>query len=237
MVIKVLGSSSKGNCYLIDKLLILEAGISLKEVKKELDFDLSSVKGCLITHSHGDHSKYVKDYVASGVDCYMTKETKEKLGIEHHRIKEIESEHLFEIDGFKILPFKTQHDCDGSVGFYINSEYGNILFATDTYYLQYKFENLNHILIEANYSEDILQNNVESGNVSEFVANRIRKSHFELENVKEWLLANDLSRVKSITLIHLSDQNSDSKMFKEEIENLTFIKTEIADTGKLLPLT
>jgi len=56
MKIKVLGSSSRGNCYLLQanngETLIIEAGISLKDIKKGLDFNLKGVVGCLITHEH-----------------------------------------------------------------------------------------------------------------------------------------------------------------------------------------
>jgi phosphoribosyl 1,2-cyclic phosphodiesterase len=47
------------------------------------------------------------------------------------------------------------------------------------------------------------------------------QSHFSLENVKEFLKANDLSRVRQIWLLHLSDGNSDAELFKQEIEKLT----------------
>lgn len=55
MILKCLGSSSKGNCYLLigdSETLIIEAGIKFKEVKKALDFDLSNVVGCCISHEH-----------------------------------------------------------------------------------------------------------------------------------------------------------------------------------------
>ncbi|HEK4983663.1 TPA: MBL fold metallo-hydrolase, partial [Clostridioides difficile] len=60
MKIKVLGSSSRGNCYLLqlkNETLILECGVSYKEILKGLDFNLKSVVGCLVTHEHKDHSK------------------------------------------------------------------------------------------------------------------------------------------------------------------------------------
>ena len=42
-------------------------------------------------------------------------------------------------------------------------------------------------------------------------------SHFSLENVKDFLRANDLSRVQEVWLLHLSDGNSDAERFKKEI--------------------
>ena len=69
MKLVVLGSSSSGNCYVLDagnEALILEAGIRLNEVKKVLGFNIRKVVGCLITHQHGDHAKYIKGMIDMG---------------------------------------------------------------------------------------------------------------------------------------------------------------------------
>lgn len=96
-----------------------------------------------------------------------------------------------------------------------------MLYATDTYYIRYKFSDLTHIMVECNYSMDILRSNVETGLIDKALKNRILKSHFNLEHVKEFLKANDLSKVQEIWLIHLSDSNSDAERFKQEIQELT----------------
>ncbi len=51
--------------------------------------------------------------------------------------------------------------------------------------------------------------------------NRLLKSHFSLENVKEFLKANDLGKVQEIWLLHMSNGNSDSERFKREVQELT----------------
>ena len=46
MKMNILGSSSKGNCYVLQndsEAIIIEAGISLAEVKKALGWDLSLI--------------------------------------------------------------------------------------------------------------------------------------------------------------------------------------------------
>ena len=55
----------------------------------------------------------------------------------------------------------------------------------------------------------------------DFKIKRVIDTHFALEDVKEFLKANDLSKVKEIYLIHLSDGNSDAEQFKREIQELT----------------
>jgi len=83
--ISSLASGSSGNCYRLtdgSTPLLLECGISFKEIKKKLNFRTSEIAACLITHEHGDHAKAVNDLMKAGIDCYMSKGTKEALGIE-----------------------------------------------------------------------------------------------------------------------------------------------------------
>ena len=50
------------------------------------------------------------------------------------------------------------------------------------------------------------------------MAKRLLKSHFELENVKKFILQQDLKQIKEIYLLHLSSGNSDATRFKTEIK-------------------
>jgi len=76
-------------------------------------------------------------------------------------------------------------------------------------------------MIECNYSKKILDENIAAGRVPAAQKNRIIKSHMSLKTVKDMLRANDLSQVKEIHLLHLSDRNSSAKLFKKEIQELT----------------
>lgn len=201
---------------------MIECGIRFPLIREAFNFKLSEVSGCLISHEHFDHSKAVKDIMKAGINCFMSDGTAKALKLSGHRLKIIKSKELFTIGTFKILPFDTQHDCSDPLGFLLQSRDGEkLLFATDTFYLKYKFKGLNYILIECNYSRKFLEENIKSGITPEAIRNRIIKSHFEIENVKDFLRENDLSRVKQIYLIHISNTNGNSKFFKEEIQKLT----------------
>ncbi|MCR6112726.1 MBL fold metallo-hydrolase [Bacillus sp. A301a_S52] len=217
-------SGSAGNLYTLSDgitKIIIEAGISIKAIKKALNYKVHEVSGVLISHSHGDHSKSVKDIVKLGVDCYMSQETCEEIGVNHHRIKTIESLRAFKIGSLNIMPFDAEHDVK-TFGFLIaNKQSDKLLYLTDSYYCKYKFKALSHIAVECNYSLDILNKNIASGRVHKAMKKRLLRSHFSLENVKEFLRANDLSRVQEIHLLHLSDSNSDETRFKKEIQELT----------------
>lgn len=235
MKLKILGSGSKGNCYLLqnkDETLILECGISYKELLLGLGFNLKGVVGCLITHEHKDHSKAINDMLKNGIDIYTSKGTAEAIGVTGHRLRVIKSEKQFTIGGFTILPFEAQHDAAEPLGFLIqHPEMGKLLFITDSYYCQYKFSGVNHILIECNYSSEILAENIEHGYVPWALRNRLIKSHFSLDNVKEFLKTTNIKNTREIVLIHLSDSNSNASEFKEEVEKLTGKPVYIANKG------
>lgn len=223
MEIKVYGSSSAGNSYIIsdvDSSLMLEAGIDLRKMR---DVDWQSVKGCLITHEHGDHSKHAHKLLKqTGVDIYTSKGTAEALDLPSHRTHQLKALKQHVIDDWTILPFDVQHDVKEPLGFFIQTPSGHkILFATDTYYIKYKFPGITHLMLECNYAIDILNDNVKNKRVGVFLKKRVVKSHFELENVKTFIQSNDMSKLQEVWLLHLSNNNSDEKRFKKEIQEIT----------------
>lgn len=223
--VTALASSSKGNCYRVTDghtPLLLEGGINYREIQKGLNFQMSEVAACLVTHEHGDHCKSIKDVLKAGIDCYMSEGTVGAINVQHHRIKKVKAKQQFQIGTWTILPFDVQHDVSEPLGFLLANQVGDkLLFATDTYYIKYKFKGLTHLLVECNYSLEILNENILSGKVPQVMKKRLIRSHFSLENVKEFLKVNDLSKVEEIWLLHLSDSNSNAELFKKEIQQLT----------------
>ena len=135
------------------------------------------------------------------------------------------------------MPFDAKHDAPEPFGFLINhEECGSVLFLTDSYYSPYKFKNLNNIMLEINYDMDILNESFENGSVHPMVRNRIVSSHMNLDTAKGLLQANDLGAVNNILLLHLSDRNSNSRKFKQEIEELTGKTVTVADKGMIIEL-
>ncbi|ANU13488.1 Metallo-beta-lactamase superfamily domain protein in prophage [Planococcus halocryophilus Or1] len=223
--IKTLATGSKGNCYYITDgytPLLLEAGIKFRDIQRKLNFQTRDIKGCLITHEHKDHCMGVPDVLKAGITCYLSKGTKDELGIEHHRLKVVENKKQFQIGTWTILPFDVQHDVSEPFGFLlVNSAGDKLLFATDTYYIKYRFKDITHLMVECNYSQKILDENILSGRTPKVLRKRLMRSHFSLENVKEFLKANDLSKLQEIWLLHLSDSNSNEEQFRQEVAELT----------------
>lgn len=236
MKLKIIGTGSKGNAYILEnenEALLIECGVDFKKVKQALNFNLNKVVGCILTHEHGDHAKSILHCLEAGLTIWSGEKTHEKLQTTmHHNSGILKPEKIQKIGGFKILPFLVEHDAAEPLGFLINhAETGNILFLTDTFYCKNTFRNLNNIIIEANYSKKIIDDKVSNGASPQFLRDRILMSHLSLENCMELLIANDLSSVNNIVLIHLSDSNSNAKGFKSAIEKLTGKTVTIADSG------
>lgn len=222
MRLNVLGSDSNGNCYVLQndkEALIIEAGVRFSEVKKALKWQLSKVVGAVITHEHNDHAKYVRDFVSNGITVLALPSVFRAKGIDSLSFrKEIEPMHGYIVGGFKVFAMPVCHDVP-CVGFIIEHEdMGRMLFVTDTMMLEYRVPGLNHILLEANYAEDILDTKIEAGSVPLSMKPRLIHSHMEIETTKGILRANDLSGVNEIVLIHLSNGNSDERRFVREVQ-------------------
>lgn len=222
MRLNVLGSDSNGNCYVLQtdkEALIIEAGVRFSEVKKVLKWQLSKVVGAVITHEHNDHAKYIKDFVSNGITVLALPSVFKAKGIDSLSFrKEIEPMHGYIVGGFKVFAMPVCHDVP-CVGFIIEHEdMGRMLFVTDTMMLEYRVPGLNHIMLEANYAEDILDAKIEAGSVPLSMKPRLIHSHMEIETTKGILRANDLSVVNEIILIHLSNGNSDERRFIREVQ-------------------
>lgn len=223
MKLKTIASGSSGNCYLLeieDGSLLIEAGIPIKKIKQALRFDFSNIQGCLITHEHGDHSKAIKDIAKLGIDVYSSNGTLQALNCTGYRFIPVAHNKAKTIGDFEVLPFNTEHDAAEPLGFLIKHKNKKILFATDTYYLRYKFNNLTHIAIECNYVRSVMEEGLRNGTIDIKRVARTMKSHMSLENLIEFLKANDLSKVEEIHLLHLSNDNSSIPIIKEEIRNI-----------------
>ena len=117
LLLITLGSSSSGNCYLVEspetkEILILDAGVSFKEIQKAVDFNFRNVIGTLITHEHGDHIKSAEKLAHAGVDIYASQGTLNAKELKGHRYRTIQSLKEFNVGNFKILPFEVEHDAE-----------------------------------------------------------------------------------------------------------------------------
>lgn len=232
--VKCLASGSAGNAYAVDdgeSVLLLEAGLPAKKILSGFLDLLPRVAGCLVTHEHGDHACGAVGLAGRGIDLYATAGTFAGItgNVPTHRRHEAKAGVQFRIGSWIVLPFETEHDAAEPVGYLLYSlvTQEKLLFATDTYYIPNTFRGLNVVMVECNYSRDLLEDNIRAGRVPGLLKNRLLRSHFSLDNVKAFLAANDLDECRKIYLLHLSGGNSDPERFKREIQELTGIVTAV----------
>ena len=129
----------------------------------------------------------------------------------------------FEVGTFTILPFDVEHDVPEPLGFLVYSKETKerLLYLTDTYYIRYIFKGLTHILIEANYDPDILLRNAGINYKDSGRAKRVITSHMSIDTTIQTLESFDLSLVRQIYLLHLSNDNSNAEVFKERVQAIT----------------
>ena len=232
MKIEVIASGSKGNCYKVSNkntALLIECGIPYKKIQQTLSFKTTDIDGVLVSHEHMDHAKACKDLIKAGVNLYMTKGTKEALKLDIHRVKSFKN---FEdsycdvnIGSFIIKPFRTIHDAKEPVGFVVYDSVSKeeLVFITDTQYSIYNFSP-DYFMLEVNYVTERIN---KSESIHPDLRARIKKTHMSLDTAINLLERSDLSNLKKVYVMHLSDSNSDAELIKERLQELTGVAIEI----------
>lgn len=166
----------------------------------------------------GDHAKYVKQYKNAGIPVFQPYLEENPKGIK--------------LGGFSIKPFDLEHDVP-CYGFYITHREiaGCMIYATDTSYIKYKFNNLAVALVEANYSKEIL-----SDQAMNF--EHVLKGHMELETTLNFISTNDNPLLKNVILCHLSNGNADQNLFTQRAkETIKYgANVQVAIPGLAVPL-
>lgn len=227
MTFTPLASSSRGNCYVVsdgETIILLECGISFRRIKKELGFDLSAVRACLVSHEHKDHAKSVLDLVKSGVEVFASEGT--AIALDCGLITTIADRVQFRVGSLEIMPFRTWHDAAEPLGFLIYSrrDRERLAFATDTVNLGYRFPQVNLLALEANYDAAIL---ARCEQMPEKVRKRITNSHMEIHTLCKYLQSLDLSACRALYLLHLSNASSNEGDFYRQVRQAVPPRVEI----------
>ena len=103
-----------------------------------------------------------------------------------------------------------------------------LVYITDSAYVKYTFSGLTHIMIEANYAQEIIIDNARQERIPLYLAERVIETHMSIETLLELLRANDMTKVRQIYLLHLSDMSSDAERFKKLVRQETGAEVYIA---------
>ncbi|MHC4324091.1 MAG: MBL fold metallo-hydrolase [Planctomycetota bacterium] len=230
-------SSSKANLYEViassGKRLLIECGCTWKQLLKAIDHDLSNIAGCIISHSHNDHSKAIEDVMDNGIDVYSSEDTfnaiEESLHL-HRRARVIRALERFYVGSeFIVMPFAVEHDVP-CMGFVVHADHESLLFITDTMMIKQRFGcAFNIIAICCSYDGETIRDLVEAEKINETYAKRLISSHMEKNTTKSYIKdCCNLDKCTEIHLLHMSGSNIDKEKVRAELEKEFFIKTLIA---------
>lgn len=218
--LKILGSGSSGNSYALiadnGEILAIEAGCKFMDFKKMIDWKISNVVGCIVTHEHLDHARYIKDFMQSGIPVYTAFETQSALEtITGERTIALSPNKSYQISSFTVVPFNVPHDTEIECYGYLikHEEMGKLLFLTDLEYCKYDFSSMKveQIMVEANYSMDLVDRDEPNYEY------RLR-GHMSLDTALKFISTNDNPALRNVVLIHLSDKSGDPALFKQKTE-------------------
>lgn len=226
--VNIIASSSSGNCIVVSdgaSSIMLDAGLSYKRIASKVS--VTQMDAVLITHEHKDHSHAIPELLKRGANVVMSEGTAdavfEKYNIRYGfyskavALRQMETEHWY------IRPFDVTHDVKEPLGYLIQSKATGkkALYVVDSSTIDYDFSGVSVFIIEANYDEASLENS----SYEDWLKNRVRHSHYSLENLLLFLTSSDLSQAEEIYLVHLSRANSNEKRFIRDVQAATGVPT------------
>lgn len=216
--LKVISTGSAGNAYVLTaggETLLLELGVPFSDILKALDFDISGVVGCLCSHIHADH--------------YQSAQTAKRYQMRVYLPHNLKSKQKYRLGGFTFMPLQVPHGECKCYAYVIEHEgMGKLLFATDLSSFPYTIRGLDHIMMECNYSHDVLiENAAENGG---FGHSRY-EDHMALDECVITLDRLNHKHLKNVVLIHMSHTNGDPALFDKTIFEETGIRTVTATNG------
>lgn len=223
--LKVLGSGSSGNGYIIDgnkEALIMELGCKFDEYLKALDYDMSKVVGCVVSHRHTDHIRKdtLEKFLKYNIPVFGNDDVREL----YNKVQPLPTP-LF-LGDFRVKHFDLIHNVQNTAYVIDMMNGARLLFATDTVMIPKIVKNVNIALVEANYDEDIIVQNAMEGieNRSQFF------NHHSIERCIEYLSKLDHKCLCSVILCHLSGNNSNKSAFTKRVkETLGFENVFVAE--------
>lgn len=229
MKLKVLGSGSSGNSYALiadnGEILAIEAGCKFLDFKKMIDWKIANVSGCIVSHEHGDHARYIKDFMQSGITVYTAIETQKAIeDYTGERTVSIQPLREYQIGSFTVTPFNVPHESEIECYGYLikHEEMGKLLFLTDLEYCKYNFSGLQveHVMCECNYSMEFVDCNEPN------YEHRLR-GHMSLDTALKFISTNDNPALRNVVLIHLSDKSGNPTLFKQKVVETLKYDTEV----------
>ena len=252
MRFQILASGSKGNMTYIeskDTHIILDAGLSFKEIDARGGIDYNSIDAILLTHSHSDHtSALIRLVKKTNATLYTNKIAVEELIKKGFNFKGINIQYLennkkYKIKDISFFTLELSHDVGNCNGFIFASFGETLAYVTDTGLVPLIYMDLlsrvDTLIIEANHDIEMLNESDRPWPLKQ----RILSFKGHLSNITCGEVVNKLlenKKIGQIVLAHLSEECNDERLAIDTVMSLIegdyLPKFYIANQWKSLPL-
>ena len=239
MNVQIVSTGSKGNCYIVrhdEDMLMIDAGLDMNAILRAVEYKPTALQGVLVSHMHLDHAKSLKRLVQAFVEVYASKETfdSQNIVMAMPNVNCVDCGTVFSAGKWLVTAFETEHDAEGSLGFYFTHTDTDekILYVTDTGYVKVNPSGVTCLMIECNYIDSIISDKVKD--TSRYM--RLNKYHMSLERVLSYLESIDRSSLHTIILLHMSDLNSNEEEMIKQIKDKTGCQVYSASDGMNIPI-
>ena len=225
MKFQVISSGSGGNITYIESdntHILLDAGITLKELSSRVNIDLNNIDAVIITHDHGDHTRGLIPILhKTKAVLYINKDVLEYLVKQKHfdfsgiKVQYIENNKKYLIKDVSIFTMELSHDAINCNGFIFSNGKESLAYVTDTGLVPLVYMKLlakvDTLIIEANHDIEMLNESDRPW----FLKQRILSFKGHLSNITCGEVLNKLlekKKISQVVLAHLSQECN-----KEEI--------------------
>lgn len=232
MILKTINANSDGNCHLLvddnGKVLILDAGVNIKDIKKAVNFNVRDIVGCIVTHRHKDHSKSVDDLMKMGKQVFTPYKSKARRETDATRCGD-----------FKIKTFAlTDKDCTHFVhtdqngeecpcyGFFIEHDAypdWNLIYITDCMYCKWMFNGVHNLLIGTNFSVSRLSCENATKTIHQV------SGHMSVDTACDFI--GKIKPTGNVILTHLSLDSADRNECIDAVTKVVDCPVYVADKG------
>lgn len=255
MSITILKTGNEGNCYIIKtdnpKFPDMKTSIMVDYGGKFIwDYDYSDI-GCLcITHSHKDHIGGIKSLmynVDSEIDVVVSKDELNTPNLQHMlglrcgkkpKIHELEFKPDCDksdavcVGNFVIFATRAYHDTSEPVHYWITDGEKSVFVGCDSSYINDETKLLlgesDAVLIEANYSENVIKTNLIDGRPVKIIFDRglkkriMEDGHLSNQMVSELIPL--MKQTKIICFIHINEILNSYNTIQDEIQHIKPMK-------------
>ncbi|MCP4492230.1 MAG: MBL fold metallo-hydrolase [Gammaproteobacteria bacterium] len=241
MQLASLGSGSKGNATLIrheSTTLLIDCGFSLKQFEQrlqKLELLPENIDAILVTHEHSDHSGGVTRLASTfSIPVWTTRGTARSVFDSAFSFNNIRGGHPFLIGRINVLPVTVPHDASEPVQFIFENRSGGkkLGLLTDTghitNHITNAYDELNGLLLEFNYDEDMLNRGAYPPSIKQRVAGDL--GHLSNEQSVSLLRQISTSKLNCLIAGHISENNNSPDLVATQLDQLNDIpKPVLAD--------